>query len=238
MAENKIKRERDAEVARETILNAAEAIFARVGFDGARVDEIAAASGYNKSLLFHYFGDKAGLYHTVVQRLRKQAGVELGQILALFIGDDTEVPTASQVHFFLERTIRWYFTYLVEHPHLLRIIAWEEAKDWEVFLSSPIGQEDLQAGRLTVAFLHRAKSAGHIHPDIDANLLIANILGLCQSYLLSLRRYQQGLNVPNQITPEVLTHGREQIVKLVLHGTLVPPKEASHGKYAEQQHIQ
>src|SRR5579864_7908772 len=64
------KRERDAEVARNAILDAAEEIFAENGFDGARIDAIAAASGYNKSLIFHYFGDKLGLYREIVSRAR------------------------------------------------------------------------------------------------------------------------------------------------------------------------
>ena len=58
MSSDKLRRERDAEVARGAILDAAEEIFAREGFDGARVDAIAEASGYNKSLIFHYFEDK------------------------------------------------------------------------------------------------------------------------------------------------------------------------------------
>ncbi len=57
----KLRRERDAEVARKAILDAAEEIFAQEGFDGARIDAIAEASGYNKSLIFHYFEDKLRL---------------------------------------------------------------------------------------------------------------------------------------------------------------------------------
>jgi AcrR family transcriptional regulator len=47
---------------RERILNAAETEFAARGFDGARIDRIAASAGVNKQLLFHYFGSKAGLF--------------------------------------------------------------------------------------------------------------------------------------------------------------------------------
>ena len=45
-------RGRDAEAAREAILNAAQEIFARDGFSGARVDDIAHHAGYNKALTF------------------------------------------------------------------------------------------------------------------------------------------------------------------------------------------
>src|SRR5258705_13958891 len=65
-------RERDAEAARADILSAAEEVFAQRGFSGARVDEIAAASGYNKALIFRYFGDKLGLYQTLFGSMKKQ----------------------------------------------------------------------------------------------------------------------------------------------------------------------
>ena len=62
----------DAEGAREAILNAGEEVFAQHGFDGARIDAIAKVSGYNKSLIFQYFGDKLGLYAAVIRRADEQ----------------------------------------------------------------------------------------------------------------------------------------------------------------------
>ena len=58
----------DADGAREALLNAAEEVFAEHGFDGARVDDIAETAGYNKSLIFQYFGDKLGLYGSLLKR--------------------------------------------------------------------------------------------------------------------------------------------------------------------------
>ncbi len=40
-------RAHDAEGARQTILDAAEEVFAEHGFDGARIDAIAEVAGYN-----------------------------------------------------------------------------------------------------------------------------------------------------------------------------------------------
>jgi AcrR family transcriptional regulator len=38
----------------------------------ARIDAIAKASGYNSSLILHYFGDKLGLYARAVKRADKE----------------------------------------------------------------------------------------------------------------------------------------------------------------------
>jgi len=52
---------------RATILEAAEQIFAKAGLAGARTDDIAAAAGVNKALLYYYFKSKGGLYEAVVE---------------------------------------------------------------------------------------------------------------------------------------------------------------------------
>ena len=58
---------RDPEHSRARILTAAHAEFAQHGFDGARVDRIAALAGINKRMLYHYFGNKDDLFCAVLE---------------------------------------------------------------------------------------------------------------------------------------------------------------------------
>ncbi len=58
---------RDADLARETILRVAREHFVSNGLAGARTDEIAAASGYSKAMMYHYFGSKEALYLAVLE---------------------------------------------------------------------------------------------------------------------------------------------------------------------------
>ncbi|MDF2235350.1 TetR/AcrR family transcriptional regulator [Albimonas sp. CAU 1670] len=48
------------------ILDAARALFARKGYSGARVEEIAASTSYSKRMIYYYFGDKEGLWRAVL----------------------------------------------------------------------------------------------------------------------------------------------------------------------------
>src|SRR5216683_1657146 len=91
MAEPAPKRGRthDAEGAREAILNAAEVVFSEHGFDGARIDAIAAESGYNKSLIFQYFGDKLNLYAEVVKRADREMNEMTAGVLAPLLEDES-----------------------------------------------------------------------------------------------------------------------------------------------------
>ena len=59
-------RPRDAEKTKAAILKAARDEFCEEGFNGARVDNIAARAKANKRLLYHYFGNKEALYEAVL----------------------------------------------------------------------------------------------------------------------------------------------------------------------------
>ncbi|SLN27878.1 TetR/AcrR family transcriptional regulator [Oceanibacterium hippocampi] len=63
---------RDPERTRELILNAAIGEFSAKGLGGARVDEIAERSGVNKRMIYHYFGNKDGLFLAVLETVYKQ----------------------------------------------------------------------------------------------------------------------------------------------------------------------
>ncbi len=64
----KPKRERNPEETRRRILDAAEAEFARKGYDGTRLRDVALAVGVHHALLHHYFKDKEGLFRAVLER--------------------------------------------------------------------------------------------------------------------------------------------------------------------------
>ena len=80
-------RGRNPKRTKERIFKAAARIFAKRGFDGARVDQIAAAAKINKQLLYHYFGSKDDLFTAVLERaylsiLSQEAALELDSLRA------------------------------------------------------------------------------------------------------------------------------------------------------------
>ncbi|MFY8210354.1 MAG: TetR/AcrR family transcriptional regulator, partial [Caulobacter sp.] len=60
-------RKRNAERTRKAILAAALKEFAQAGFAGARIEKIVKAAKCNIRMLYHYFGDKKGLYMAVLE---------------------------------------------------------------------------------------------------------------------------------------------------------------------------
>lgn len=68
---------------REKILEAAEELFARRGFAGVGLSEIAEAVGLGKSSLFHHFPTKAQLYAAVMERILAEIEHALTRALAV-----------------------------------------------------------------------------------------------------------------------------------------------------------
>jgi AcrR family transcriptional regulator len=59
---------RNPQQTQQRILEAALQEFSAKGFAGARVDVIARRARINKRMLYHYFGDKEGLFREVLRR--------------------------------------------------------------------------------------------------------------------------------------------------------------------------
>jgi AcrR family transcriptional regulator len=64
-----VHRRRDAAATRRAILDSARQAFARLGYEGAGVREIAAGAGVTAMLVNRYFGSKEGLFTEVVAEI-------------------------------------------------------------------------------------------------------------------------------------------------------------------------
>ncbi len=217
-------RAHDAKGAREAILNAAEAVFAQHGFDGARIDAIAAEAGYNKSLLFQYFGDKLGLYAEVNKRIDRDIN-ELGvRVLAPLLEDETIASDAHRFRTFLETSIGALFDYLLEHPRLVRIILWEQAEGWQTYakIFSQFETEDIDQLR---TLFSKARRAGLLRSDFDPLIQLVMAEQMCWSYLATIPLYQMLLPGEDLSSAVALARAREFIVAFVVSGMMVDPPE-------------
>ncbi|ROO87187.1 TetR family transcriptional regulator [Actinocorallia herbida] len=78
-------RQRDPARTRAEILDVAAREFARLGYDGARVDEIAALTRTTKRMIYYYFGGKEQLFVAVLERAytevrSAEAGIDVAHL--------------------------------------------------------------------------------------------------------------------------------------------------------------
>jgi TetR/AcrR family transcriptional regulator len=225
MDEPRRGRVHDAEGARKAILDAAEEVFAEHGFDGARIDAIAATAGYNKSLIFQYFGDKLNLYAEVLKRADRQGTEMQVRVFAPLLEDATLASDACKFRTFLETAVRALFDYLVKNPRIVRIFLWEQAEGWQTYakIASRLDTEDIAQFEEVFA---RARSAGLLRSDRDPLVLIMMAMQMYMTYLTSGPLYQTVLQGEEVSSPETLARVQELIVAFIVHGLMVDPKPA------------
>ncbi len=216
-------RAHNAEGAREAILNAAEKVFAEHGFDGARIDAIAAESGYNKSLLFQYFGDKLGLYTEIVKRADSEMTELQTHILAPLLEDETAASDAHRFRALLQTIVTAIFDYLAARPLFVRMLLWEQAEGWQTY-SRMAAQFDTSDAEQFEAFFRKAYRAGLLRLDYVPLIQLTMILQLCLSFLTFIPLYQMFVAPDEDLaSASGLAHAREYIVDFVVHGMMVDP---------------
>ena len=214
---------RRGEKTREAILTAAEAVFAEHGFDGARIDAIADVSGYNKTLIFRYFGDKLGLYAEVLKRVDRGIN-ELQARLAPVLEDETIISDAQRFRNFLEIGVGALFDYLLEHPRFMRMLTWEMAEGWQTYakITELLKIDDIDQFE---TLFQPMQSAGLLRSGFNPILQLTMIMQICQSYLASLPLYQMILPGEDFSSAAALARAREYIVDFVVHGIVVDLSE-------------
>jgi AcrR family transcriptional regulator len=99
---------------RETILDAAERLFARHGFAATTIKRIGAEADVNTALLYYYFDDKVALYRAALARVF--VGLAGGAVAF-----DDSLPPADQ----LERFILFVVGFLSARPTAPRLLVRE-----------------------------------------------------------------------------------------------------------------
>ena len=102
----------DVPSSRDKILDVAEALFARRGYAGVGLREVAERSGLSKSALFHHFPGKVQLYCEVLHRALRRMEEHLRPAL----------DAAGRVPERLERWVDGLIDGLAEHPPVARLL--------------------------------------------------------------------------------------------------------------------
>lgn len=106
----------EAPDARQRLLDAAHAVFLRVGTAKARTQEIADAAGVNKALLHYYFGSKEALARAIFTQAH---GALWGRMLPLLANPALDIEAK------VRQVVEAQLGVLAAHPYLPRFVAAE-----------------------------------------------------------------------------------------------------------------
>jgi TetR/AcrR family transcriptional regulator len=101
---------------REKIKAAAGQVFVEKGYAAARMQEIADRAGANKAMIYYYFSSKDELFEAIIREAFEELFGMFSELFDLQENDPKEL---------IPRMVHVHFRFLLEHPHLPRMIARE-----------------------------------------------------------------------------------------------------------------
>ncbi|MCD6569319.1 MAG: TetR family transcriptional regulator [Deltaproteobacteria bacterium] len=200
------ERNRGIEPTKNRIMDAAQMLFAKKGFDATRVQEIADIAEVNKAMIYYYFKDKDALLYAVVERIIKGIKDAIPRYL------EEEDNTIDGLETFLD----FYIEYLAQNSSFVRLMAWE-------ILSGKHIQSLAMDYFMPMFFLMREKIAkgvdsGQIRP-VSPEHTIFSIVGMNVFYTIALPLIQILLG-GDPLSAEMLSKRKEEVKAFVMKGLL------------------
>ena len=223
------KRQAAAERSREAILDAAENLFARKGYENTSLKEVGEEAGLSRGTPAYFFGSKEGLYRAVVERMADEvrafvSAPHAGPVSGERGGDDVAGAMA--------RAVGGYVDFLASRPNFVALV----------------GREALDAGRLSeggpplasfaeivgdpgAGFLAEGLKRGPFREDVDPKQLAISIIALCFFPFAHAEGLGKQLGVA-PYSPAFLEERKKHVVDLVLKGILAPEGPGPSGNLA------
>jgi len=180
MAKPQAAAKRELEPRREQVLRVAEALFARAGYRGVGLREIAAQVGIRAPSLFKHFESKHALYNAVLLNIFAR----LDDVATCLVGDAS---FASR----LEQFIEGYIDLVASDPHVVPLLFRELMERSEV-MDADTRRAASQIYRRIDAFLEAGQRAGEFR-QVDRFRFQIALTGAILYHGLAARPYQIAL---------------------------------------------
>lgn len=208
---SKIILRRDPEQTRGRILKEAAAIFAQYGFEGAPISAIIKKSKVNKRMIYHYFGDKEGLYRAIFLKQWGELKDWFDQALQSRL-QDPQAP-AWDVAELLSQSVGIYFDFMMTHQQFVRLMMWEGLEGG--WISRSIWKDVRGPIYFQMEALVRgAQEGGFLNKELDAAHLIVSFLGAISFYFAYAPTLGDILH-KDPFSEEALAERRMQVLQLL-----------------------
>jgi AcrR family transcriptional regulator len=160
-------RKRDAERSRQSILDAAEILFAERGFAATSFAEICRAANVSAGLPSYLFGNKRKLYRAVVERGAQHLRSSISAALRA-------MPPDADLNRVLDRFVGAYLKYLAANQNIVRLLQFEMLGATQQSASG-IGGALFEEGLVILRSTFQRVGIG----GVDARHMLLSIVALC-----------------------------------------------------------
>jgi AcrR family transcriptional regulator len=167
-------RKRDSERTRAALMKAALKEFAQHGFSGGRIDRIAKAANCNIRMLYHYFGDKKGLYIAVLEAAyadlrQKEAALKI----------DVEEPLEGMLEL-----MRFTYLYFQNNPMFEGLLRAENMMQGKFVLrSKPVPEGAFSLKKTIADLIASGQAKGIFRDNLDPVHIYVSITALSRFHL-------------------------------------------------------
>lgn len=200
---------RDADRSRESILNAAEQIFAEVGYDAASLQAIGARAGVSRGTPGYFFGSKEMLYDAVLDRL---LAAELAFVGAA-LGATSQPGSTAAIAASLETTIDAFLEFLAARPSFTRLLDREALAGGALLRSTSAHAQSLEAARSIATSLLEPNRTR----PLDPAAFILAVVAMCWFPFTHAETFAGPLGI-DVATPDGRARWRRHLVALVVTG--------------------
>lgn len=210
-ARNPAQTERTPELLLETGLK----LFARKGYDGTTVKELADEAGVNVSLISYYFDGKEGLFKACLEHVGRERLAVSEKLLA-------PASTPEELRIRLEIFVGEMLEYFCTHSDHTRMILREIEKERGGVPSDVFERTFFKVFTVLVDFFKSAHKAGLIREELDPMLLGSIFRGvlshIARTDFLNKKYFNQTI-----ADPRYREKVKNQLLSLMLHGCLAQP---------------
>lgn len=175
---------------REQILDAATRAFARTGFAGTKLEEIAAEAGITQVILYRHFESKTDMYRAVLDRALQRLDTAIGIDTGAGTFDDSSTPALLRAAAADPDGYRLLFRHAAREPEfrdLIDRLKVESAEMTKQLFAGVIADEAWRAWAAQVVpeFTHEAViawlDAGQPDPDVAAAKILQAVNAIIEA---------------------------------------------------------
>ncbi len=186
---------------REVILSTAMKLFGQKGFEGTSVREIASGADVNPAMISYYFGSKEKLFEDLVEY---KAGYLKGVFAELV--NNTSLSQVEKLSVVIESYIERIF----QNPQFHRLLQRELSLERRPQMKDAISEVLLRNFVSVRKIIEEGIASGEFK-SVDADLVIATILGTISHLLSSETMCRKILNKPKDFNPFTSKKLKERI---------------------------
>ncbi len=176
------------------ILKAARKLFIRKGFAATSISDIAKGCNINKSLIYHHFENKEGLWKALK-----------GEMISSYIDLEKKEAafSANSLMDILEKIVTLRFNFYAENPDIIKLILFQKL---EVNSKKLEGIPDNKYNDISIQ-IKQLQESGDVRKDIDADF--ASYLIFTNAVNLLIDQYKD--------VNESSTENKEQYLKTIIN---------------------